>query len=93
MKFWISWFHKKEFSPFELHTPWWVSGYDGDGSETVCAALIADDDEKAREMIYACYDVRPDVIEWRFCHSKEEDWSPFCDRFPRAGWMKWHGKV
>ena len=37
---WISWYSDTAMSAFELHSPWWVSGYDADGNETVVAAAI-----------------------------------------------------
>ena len=37
---WISWYSDTAMSAFELHSPWWVSGYDADGNETVVAAVL-----------------------------------------------------
>ena len=32
---WISWYSDTAMSAFELHSPWWVSGCDAYGNETV----------------------------------------------------------
>lgn len=90
--FWISWIGPDH--GFELHWPWWVSGYrlgndeDGD-TPTICAAVQAKDEDGAKEIILACHDERPKAIEWRFCSEREDGWSPFNSRFPRAKWMRW----
>jgi len=88
-KYWISWYHKREFSGFELHSPWWITGYTGEGDITFCAAVKATDEIKAMEIVRNSYDVPPeDAIEWRFCEERPLDWSPFSDRFPKAEWME-----
>lgn len=92
--YWISWYGKGEW---ELHWPWWVSGYRMDGDEdagtpdtpTICAAVQAANEEAAKEIILAAHDTRPDNIEWRFVNERPAGWTPFCGRFPRADWMKW----
>lgn len=89
-KYWISWKHCAYFSPFEIHSPWWISGKSADCEYSmICAALKAKDEEKACEFIYKSYDKEPKEIEFRFCQHQDKDWSPFSERFPKAEWMKW----
>lgn len=92
--YWVSWFGPK--AEFELHHPWWISGYRyqhdvdiGDEIEqpTICAAVKAESMPAAMELIYACYDIRPAVIEFRFCEERPDWWSPYSSRFPKADWM------
>lgn len=90
--FWVSWFHEPEFGPFTVFTPWWVSGcaiVHEHETPIVCAAVIAADEAAAREHIRACIDKHPDNIEFRFVEARPASWSPFCDRFPKADWMRW----
>jgi hypothetical protein len=86
--FWVSWYHKDEYGPFLLNSPWWITGEDA-GSVSVCAAVRSFDCFTAMSAIRKCYDKEPSGIEFRFCEKREEGWSPFSDRFPKANWMKW----
>lgn len=95
-KYWISWYHNHaKHGEFELHSPWWVSGGDLDGNDTIVAAvevdIVREDEgpEAARIAIHQAYDNPPMSLEWRFCNERDADWSPFCDRFPKAAWMQW----
>jgi hypothetical protein len=90
--FWISWNHRESYGAFTLETPWWVSGRAGDDSyDIICAAVCAADENEAREQILRTYDKRPTTrhFVWRFASERPRDWQPFCDRFPKADWMKW----
>lgn len=89
-RFWISWY-EPHIEKFEYHGPWWISGQLFDGSlDTVCAAVIAKDEESARQKMLNCYDdKRVPAFNWRFCEERPDDWEPFNGRFPRADWMKW----
>lgn len=82
--FWISWYGS---GAFEYHGPWWVSGY-RDETAMFCAAVMATDDEHAKSLIREAHDDKADQ-EWRFATPRAPDWSPFCDRFQRADWMRW----
>ena len=91
-RWWVSWYHYDDDGPFEIHTPWWFS------SETaVCAAVLADSEEEARESIYEAYDNRPDSLNWRFVEARDDGWTPWNpdnienSRFQPADWMKWPG--
>jgi hypothetical protein len=88
LPFWISWYADPAFGEFELHSPWWISGYRDDVA-TICAAVLAADEDAAREAVALAYDSRSGWIEFRFTTQQENGWSPFCDRFPRADWMIW----
>jgi len=87
--FWVSWWSLHQFGSFELHSPWWISGERDDGAVSVCAAVRAVSEAAAMDIVSACYDTRPDSIEFRFVEQREGIWSPFTDRFPRAEWMQW----
>jgi hypothetical protein len=94
-KFWLSWWYNEADGEFELHNPWWISGYrfltngkDKEWTESsVCAAVIAENKEDAGEQIYKCYDKRPANLEFRFIEARDDDWSPYGDRFQKAKWM------
>lgn len=93
-KWWVSWYDEYRFGDFELHFPWWISGVRGeDNADMICAALMADTEEAAIEIVYAVYDKRPDAIEFRFVEGRPDDWSPFCGRFPKADWMAWYENI
>ena len=91
---WISWYHSIEtMGEFELHSPWWVSGYamnEGEiEAETIVAAMPGELSEaEAEAFIKLAYDKKPKAIEFRFNNVKDGD-DPFSERFPRAKWMKW----
>lgn len=85
--FWVSWWG--EPGTFELHRPWWVSGERDDGKASICAAVLAQDEFTARLSIQWAHDDKDAVIEWRFVEEKPKGWSPFCDRFVQADWMRW----
>lgn len=88
--YWVS-FHSRS-GTFELHSPWWISGYGSEDDaefDIICAALMATDDEDVRRQISACHD-EPDFQAWfRFIEPRAPDWSPFSDRFRKADWMQW----
>ena len=88
-RFWISWWHPG--GAFELHTPWWRSGWDEEGRASICAAVLAHDEEDAMRVVTRAYEdfERASDIEWRFVHERPADWSPFSERFQRADWMQW----
>lgn len=88
-KFWLSWYHTGDMGPFELHSPWWITGHRSDDTVMICSAIIAENDNEAEKLIKASYDTPPDEIEWRFIAERGDKWSPFCDRFPRGDWMQW----
>lgn len=93
-KFWVSWYSPAKLGGWELHTPWWVSGYamgDEEDVPTICAALHARDEAAAHQTIADCYDKETKItdIEWRFVEERPDDWSPFNSRFQRAPWMNW----
>lgn len=94
-RFWVSWYDTCG-GKYELHSPWWRSGFrmggaDGETEEpTVCAAIEATDEDAAKAAVIAAHDEpRPDDLEWRFVEERPDDWSPYCDRFRAAPWMKW----
>jgi hypothetical protein len=86
--FWVSWVALPEQGEFELHSPWWYTGWSETG-KSICAAVKATDADAARIMVFESYDKPPFKIDWRFVEERPDDWSPFSDRFPRAEWMKW----
>ena len=88
--YWVSWYDL-HYGKWELHSPWWVSGERlHDGAQTICAAIRAPSPDAAMIMIEQAHDEpRPLPLEFRFVDERPDDWSPFCDRFQRAAWMKW----
>lgn len=94
---WLSWYWPDELGGFELHSPWWISGYKIEGpiddpscgDACICAAVQADTEEEAMGKVIASFDKKPSAMEWRFCEEHPPDWSPFSGRFPHAKWMKW----
>lgn len=89
-KWWVGW--EAADMAFEIHTPWWISGYacyDDENLPTICAAVAAETEEDAKAYIIASHDTPPDDLQWRFCEERRKDWQPFSSRFPRGDWMKW----
>ena len=87
---WVSWYHHwEEHGPFTLHSPWWISSSDAEGRDGICAAVRAEDEEGAMEVVLSSFDRRSDSVEWRFVEWREDGWSPFGSRFPKAEWMAW----
>lgn len=84
--YWLSWESRNEFSNYELHWPWWISG-SGDGFNTICAAIVGRDEDAVREVVYDCYDARPDHIKFRFIEERADDFVPYSDRFAWKSWM------
>ncbi|WP_428309285.1 hypothetical protein [Hydrocarboniphaga sp.] len=87
--YWLSWYWTKDAGSFELYSPWWVTGSREDGARTVCAAIIARDEEHAKKLVCESFDTPPADITWRFCERQPSNFCPFSGRFPRAPWMHW----
>lgn len=94
-RWWVSWWHDPEaFGGFELHSPWWVSG-GTDTADTICAALLADNEAHAMQLVYEAYDKTPSWIEFRFVEERPDDWTPWKRnddqvlRWKRESWMQW----
>lgn len=86
--FWLSWYSPANMAEFELHSPWWVSGYDSDDRNIVVAAVRAVDEAAAFAQVRAAYDNGVGPIEERFIETMTHE-TPFGGRFPQAGWMAW----
>lgn len=89
-RFWVSWYEPHN-GGFEYGGPWWISGetMEEPPRHTICAAVVAENEECARNVIRASHDDPMLDLEWRFANERADDWEPFCDRFARADWMKW----
>lgn len=89
--FWVSWYAPIELhKTFEYHGPCWISGETGDGDAyTVCAAVMAKDEDDAQRIIASAFDQPPGDLDWRFHEERDAEWSPFSGRFPKADWMLW----
>lgn len=95
--YWLSWYATTNNGPFKLEWPWWVTGgritWDAKTraeitSDTVCAAVRAESETVAREIILRAHDNPPAKIEWRFVEARGPGWSPYnSDRFQKADWM------
>lgn len=86
--FWLSWYSPTSMAEFELHSPWWVSGYDSDDRNIVVAAVRAADEAAAFAQVRAAYDNGHGPIEERFIEPLAGE-APFSGRFPQAKWMTW----
>lgn len=93
--YWILWYSREEDRPFELQTPWWITG-ESDCNDVPCeiigAALKARDEKDAMEQVYKAHDVRPESIDFRLIEKQRDDWNPLADttgRYPPKKWMKW----
>ena len=99
--FWTSWTADPR-KPFTYEGPWWCSGYayfyTSEGElecPTICAAVVARDEEHAKAIIVAAHDNgdgpsgEGGIHSWRFVTQKPDDWTPGGGRFERADWMKW----
>lgn len=87
--FWLSWYHDPAFSAFELHSPWWISGEQDDGTKSIVAAVKAASAHEARNIILRAYDDLGEKLQFRFCCEKPSFWDPFGELYPRAEWMIW----
>lgn len=86
-KYWVSWYGTGV--GFELNSPWWVSGERlSDDAPTICAAVVAEDEDGARAVVETAHD-EPVTPEWRFVEERPDNWTPFNNRFRRADWMVW----
>ena len=89
INFWLSWYGDLPMSEFELHSPWWISGYDADDRPVICAAVQATSEDAAIDYVLQSYDKPPAKVQWRFVEERPADWSPFNGRFEQAKWMTW----
>jgi len=78
-RYWVS-FWSADPSKWEYHGPWWVTGYrdvEDSQQESICAAVVADNDDHARRIIEDAHDKGHAPVEWRFITENEPTWSPF----------------
>lgn len=88
--FWVSFVMHPRVG-FELHSPWWRSGYTPGDEAIVCAAVMATDEDDAKREIIAAHDTHVS-LEWRFIEEKPKGWTPFNSRFKASAWMQWPGR-
>ena len=81
--YWLSWYG---MNTFELHAPWWRSGFDGAERPIFCAAVRAESDADARRIIAEAHDQSVALV-FRFVNEKDAAWTPYNDRFRKAHWM------
>jgi hypothetical protein len=87
-RWWCRWY-TPDPPAFEYHGPWWESGWT-ESAAVLVAAVVADSEDGARRVIEQAHDNgAAGIAEWSFVNPRAGDWEPFCDRFPRAPWMKW----
>ena len=89
LNYWVSWYSELPLNEFELHSPWWISGYTADDTPILCAAIQARREDDAKDYVLQSYDTPPSTVEWRFITEQPDDWVPFSGRFPKAEWMTW----
>lgn len=85
-RWWLS-FYVDEDHGWLIESPWWISGY-GENTNIVVVAMVATTEDEAKDKVLSGIDEGA-KFEWRFVIEKENDWSPFGDRFQRADWMEW----
>lgn len=95
MKFWMSFWLPNSVA-FEYKGPWWVSGHrfprglDNDYSEdSICAAVKAESERAAKELLLAGIEQPHQDVEWRFIEEKPADWSPYSGRFQKSEGVEW----
>lgn len=96
---WISWYSPQDFGGFTLYWPWWASGwaFDFDGKEIsiFVAAVRAESEDAAYEIVRQAYDTPPVFTDEqkRFCECIEGKgkmpWEHENPRFPLGDWMQW----
>lgn len=95
--FWTSWFSDGNHDEFELHGPWWVTGYDAQERIIYVAGIAAYTEAEAIDVITAASGGAD--IEVLFCTDEglasadNPPWSTLGGgpalRFPRHEWMAW----
>lgn len=88
---WVSWYSPATLDSFELHAPWWISGWSGENMDTptIVAAIQAEDEDEVWNIVRGAYDNPPASVEDRFCEPMNADWYFDSDRFPKQPWMEW----
>lgn len=61
-KWWVRWYSSDDHGSFTLYTPWWETGFTLSEPEAkiFVAAIWADDLAEVEEILYGCYDKRPE---------------------------------
>ena len=87
-RWWVRWYTSTEMGPFNLFTPWWISGstMHEPPKFTLVALIKAKDEDEVKEIVFGAYDKRPADIEFSFIEQVEPTWQPN-DRFPFDEWM------
>lgn len=94
-KWWVRWYGCFDtLGEFTLYTPWWQSGTEcGEPERQIyVSAIWAEDEAEIKEILYGCYDRRPEPgdIEIASIGECPTVWEPSenkSGRFPWAGWM------
>ncbi len=97
---WISWYHDPRDGEFELHSPWWISGFtmDKPSRDIIVAAVQAPDEDAAWDVVKYAYDRTPTRLEERFIEELEDrerapsarqPWTDETGRFQHSEWMVW----
>lgn len=92
---WVSWFSPEEYGGFELHIPFWRSGwyFTNDSKEVTIfvAAVSGASEEDVFAKISAAYDTPPvDGVSKRFCEPLQQPypWEREGTRFVKEDWME-----
>lgn len=98
-EYWLSWTTVfEDDGKFELHSPWWTSGWCLNAEEqeesVINAAVRADSEDQAWEKVAAAYEIPPEGgVNKRFIHHvKDGDakpWERAGTRFVIEDWMEW----
>lgn len=95
-KWWVGWYGcEATIGDFKLYSPCWETceTYDEPPRQLLCAAIWAEGEGEIKEIIYGCYDKRPNdgEIEFRFMQLMSDDWDPRKiqnGRFKFTAWME-----
>ena len=85
---WISWHQPTDdirpmaYPPNAAILGWWDTGESGDGAATLCALVMAPDEQAAKTAVLEDW---PEAERWRFCVPR--DTTDTGDRFPPTKWM------
>ncbi len=89
---WVS-FWSADPSRWEYRGPWWITGVRmSDDAQSIVAAVMAEHEAHAEEIIRAAHDAGHHPIEFRFVEPRPSDWNPLDNvsgRFEPEPWMQW----
>lgn len=89
---WVSfWINDNNCDKFEIHFPWWITGYDMNDRTSICVAIYAHDVEHAKRLVEESFDDGFSLDEWRFADERSSpNFIQQSGRFTiNRDWMVW----